>query len=123
MKKKTKSGLATSKMVYPIAVDFRMRPVSAKSRNYHFTYWEGFATKHEDVVRNTYVIMSRLAQQYGFTITRDDRDGLVGIQIAGQASRHQIGDMMTGEFMPWSTIAELPLRKIFEGATLNVIHA
>lgn len=116
-----------SRLVYPVALLITMKPLGKQSRNYDFSYWEGFypSKKMEAMAESSLALLQgSLGSLMGgrLTIERRDRDGFIGIQISGKLSRGEIGNMMVGEFMPWSEVAETPLKKLFEAATMGAIH-
>jgi hypothetical protein len=125
---KSKSKLKTRrefKIIYPAAVDIRMRPVGKRSRNYDLWYWEGFykTRVNEVVVERTLLAMQSLF--FGTTkleINREDRDGFLGLSVKGTLPRGMIGDMLVSEFMGWSNVAEtLTLKKMIEGSVHGLI--
>ena len=114
--------MTPSQIIYPITVDIRMAPVGKKSRNYDFSYWEGFyaSKKHEAVLERTLSGMKSLARSLPVSIKREDRPGFIGIVVSGRLPRGQIGDMMLSEFLGWSNVADtLTLRRMIEVLALG----
>ena len=114
------------KIIYPTAIEISMRPLGKRSRNYAFSYWEGFSAsrKHETLAERTITAMRSAMSSVGMrvTICRDDRIGFVGILVTGTLSRGEIGNMLIGEFLPWSSVAEkLTLKRMFESLALGNI--
>jgi hypothetical protein len=115
-----------SKVIYPTAIEISMRPLGKQSRNYDFSYWEGFSAsrKHEAIAERTIAAMQGLMDRAWMRVTihREDRVGFVGILVLGTLSRGEIGDMLIGEFMGWSSVAEkLTLKRMFESLALGNI--
>jgi len=118
MKKSSKKMLRRSTVILlPAAVDIKVRPVGRQSRNYEFCYWEGFYPRPESeaLVNRTIDALSMVLKMQGVkvTIARSDLDGYIGVVLTGKLSRGKIGDMIAGEFLGWSDMADqLTLRQM-----------
>jgi len=113
-------------LIYPVALRITMEPIGKQSRNYNFSYWEGFypSPKHEKAAVETIAaVQSVLGAKFGkrLRVERRDRGIFIGALVEGALSRGEIGDLLVSEFMPWSDAASTPLRKVFEAAMVQTM--
>ena len=124
-KKQPKPKPKRSKILLPAAVDITIRPVNKKSLDYHLYYWEGFhpGKQTEAMITRTMNAIGQVlaAQGTEITLTRSNLDGFIGIALEGTLSKGKIGDMLGGEFLGWSDMADkITLRKMLMQITINM---
>jgi len=108
-------------MVYPTGVTLRVRLVkqgkSIARDRFHVVYEESFekTEANDEMMEYTFEMLEPLLEGVGLKLLRGKRF----FRMSGTVSREIVGDMMVGEFMHWSTVGSMPLRKIFETASVG----
>lgn len=101
-----------SKFIYPETVTLEVRP--AKKKGLLRVYYREAFPQHPELVKQTVRVMREIAHALprGLRI----KSGKTWLVLHGTVTRETIGDMMVGEFMPWSSLGSVPLRRLFESA-------
>lgn len=106
------------KMIYPNTVKIEIKP--ARKGLCRFFYRAAFVGMKdlpepiEDIVRRTVKLIGLTKIAPSLRV----RFGKNWISVTGVISYEFAGGFLVGEFMPWSAIGNVPLRKLFEGAAL-----
>ena len=110
-----------NKLVYPTGVRVSVKLVkkgkSVSEDRFRYFYEESFADVDETTMTTTFDYAEPLLLGTGLKLRRGKRF----FRVSGIVPRTVIGDWMVGEFMHWSTVGTIPLRKIFESATVGEI--
>jgi hypothetical protein len=93
-----------NKVVLPHTVDLR---IARKGDRAKFSYEETFPVKK--IVKTTFDLIKDAIPGVDAKITKSGR----GIRLSGTVDYRTLGNMMTGEFLIWSTIGDMTLRDMF----------
>jgi hypothetical protein len=93
-----------NKIVLPHTVDLKIVRKGDKAK---FSYEETFSVKK--VVKSTFDLIQGAIPGVVAKIVKSGR----GIRLSGTVDYRTLGNMMTGEFLIWSTIGDMTLRDMF----------
>jgi hypothetical protein len=115
-------------LVLPDGVSFTMSPVKQRApkkgakrvpvRMFRFKYVETFENPPPGLVQKTHDMLAPMLSKIGLKVSMTKKT----IGISGVTTRERIGDMMVGEFMPWSGTGQIKLQQLFEGNALGQIY-
>ena len=85
---------------------------------FRFIYREWFPDGNESLIKRTHKMVADSMTDFGFDVHSDSRS----ISIKGTCSREKVGDFIVGEFMGWSTFANMRIFDLLSMASLGAIH-
>jgi hypothetical protein len=115
-------------LILPDGVSFTMTPVKQRTpkkgakrlpvRLFRFKYVETFDDPPPGLVQKTHDMLAPFLSKVGFKVSMTKKT----VGISGVTTRERIGDMMVGEFMPWSGTGQIKLQQLFEGNALGQMY-